>query len=219
MITQADDSYFETRLQPDHRRAKTWHYLNKYFQRYFTPDDVVLELGPGYCFFINSVECQKKYAYDNSNSILNYLNDSVVPLIRGGIEKIQDGSVTRIFASNFFEHLTKEEITILMNQLKNKMSPKVKLVVLQPNFKISFKQYFDDYTHKTIFTDTSLIDFFSTLGFKCELNYPKFLPYSVKSKFGGFSWLIPFYLLSPIKPLAGQMHQVYSLTQDRKVTD
>jgi hypothetical protein len=99
------------------------------------------------------------------------------------------------------------------------MSSRIRLIVLQPNFKFSFKQYFDDYTHKTIFTDKSLIDFLGALGFKCELNYPKFLPYSVKSKFGGFSWLIPFYLLSPIKSFAGQMHQVYSLIQVRTDAD
>lgn len=166
-------------------------------------------------FFINSVQCRKKYAYDNSKSILNYLDESVVPLIGGGIEKIEDGSITKIFASNFFEHLAKDEITVLMSQLRNKMAPSLKLIILQPNFKFSFKQYFDDYTHKTIFTDTSLIDFFSSLGFKCHLNYPKFLPYSVKSKFGGLSWLIPFYLMSPIEPFAGQMFQVFSLTNDK----
>jgi hypothetical protein len=211
MVSDISDFYFNTRLKPDLRRAKTWRYLNKYFQRYLKPDDVLLELGPGYCFFVNSIECQKKYAYDNSKSILNYLNNSVVPLIGGGFSKIPDKSLTKIFASNFFEHLTHHEISELMSLLRKKMSPTAKVIVLQPNFKYSYKQYFDDYTHKTVFTDTSLIDFFSTLGFGCELNYPKFLPYSVKSKFGGFSWLIPIYLSSPIKPLAGQMHLVFSL--------
>jgi hypothetical protein len=103
--------------------------------------------------------------------------------------------------------------------LKVKISPAAKVIILQPNFKYSYKQYFDDYTHKTVFTETSLINFFSTLGFRCELNYPKFLPYTIKSKFGGFSWLIPIYLVSPIKPLARQMHLVFQLNHDNGVND
>jgi len=87
MVSDINDFYFNTRLKPDLRRAKMWRYLNKYFQRYLKPDDVLLELGPGYCFFVNSIECQKKYAYDNSYSILNYLNESVIPSIGGGIFK------------------------------------------------------------------------------------------------------------------------------------
>ena len=34
---------------------------------------------------------------------------------------------------------------------------------------------------------------------------PRFLPLTVKSRMGGLTFLVPFYLRSPWRPMAGQM--------------
>lgn len=80
-----------------------------------------------------------------------------------------------------------------------------KLIIMSPNFRYSYKSYFEDYTHKTILTDRSLKDIVVGSGFTITKFIPKFLPFSVASILPVSPLLIKLYLLSPIKPFAGQM--------------
>jgi len=49
-------SYFETRFKEDPKRKIVWNILTNYFQKkLISPSDNVLEIGPGYGFFINQV--------------------------------------------------------------------------------------------------------------------------------------------------------------------
>jgi hypothetical protein len=79
------------------------------------------------------------------------------------------------------------------------------LIVMQPNFRYAFKNYFDDFTHKTIFTDKSLVSVMRLAGFEVEVCEKRFLPYSLDSKKAKFSFLIGLYLKSKIRIFSGQM--------------
>ena len=57
-----------------------------------------------------------------------------------------------------------------------------KLIILQPNYKKCYKDYFDDYTHISIWTDVSLTDFLIANGFDVIESYPGFLPLTIKVK-------------------------------------
>ena len=47
------------------RKQGLWRILCRaFFQKYVKPDDVVLDLGAGYCEFINHIRCRTKYAVD-----------------------------------------------------------------------------------------------------------------------------------------------------------
>ena len=77
--------------------------------------------------------------------------------------------------------------------------------LVQPNFRLAPGRYFDDYTHRTIFTDVSLTDWLSASGFEIAASVPRFLPLTVKSRLGALTFLVPLYLRSPWRPFAGQM--------------
>ena len=79
------------------------------------------------------------------------------------------------------------------------------LSIIQPNYRLSYKEYFDDYTHISIWSDKSLADFLVAQGFKIHKVIPGFLPLSVKSRLPVNSYLIRLYLKAPIKPFAKQM--------------
>ena len=79
------------------------------------------------------------------------------------------------------------------------------LAILQPNYKRAYREYFDDYTHISVFSDVSICDFLEANQFRVIDRQPGFLPLSVKSRFPVIPALIRAYLLSPIKPFAKQM--------------
>ena len=85
------------------------------------------------------------------------------------------------------------------------LSPGGRLIIMQPNFRLNPGGYFDDYTHVAIYTDRSLADYLTSLGWTIEIVMPRFLPLTLKSKASGLTFLVPWYLRSPIKPMAGQM--------------
>jgi protein phosphatase len=76
---------------------------------------------------------------------------------------------------------------------------------MQPNFRLCAKEYFDDYTHLTPLSDRSLGDLLTVAGFRVVHAEPRFLPLTLKGRGGNLTFLMPWYLRSPWRPLAGQM--------------
>jgi len=78
-------------------------------------------------------------------------------------------------------------------------------VLIQPNYRLAYKRYFDDFTHVSVWSEVSLGDFLRSRGWNVEIAQPRFMPFSVKSRFPVSRFLIRCYLASPLKPGAGQM--------------
>ena len=76
---------------------------------------------------------------------------------------------------------------------------------MQPNFRLDPHRYFDDYTHRTVWTDRSLEDVVAARGLTVVHSEPRFLPLTMKSKLSFGHRLVPLYLKLPYRPLAGQM--------------
>ena len=185
-----------------------WQTLYKsYFSRLIRPDDHVLELGAGYADFINSVQCARRTAIDQFPLLPQYVGPGVTPVI-GSVTDLgflADASVNFAFASNLFEHLSKEEFAAVLAQLREKLKPGGTLNILQPNYRLAFKEYFDDYTHVSVYSDVSLCDFLAANGFTVIECKPGFLPLTIKSRLPVSPLLIQLYVASPWKPLAKQM--------------
>jgi len=202
------ESYHTTRLAYDPRREALWSSLWKYyFSRLIAPDDVVLEFGAGYGHFINNVVARRRIAVDVWPGFIAHLAPGVEGRV-GGIElldEIEDGSLDYVFASNVFEHLTHAELSLTLTTLRRKLKTKGTLAALQPNYRYAYREYFDDYTHVSIFSDISLCDFIAAHGYEIVDVQPRFLPLSIKSRLPVSPALIRLYLRLPIKPLGKQM--------------
>jgi hypothetical protein len=121
------------------------------------------------------------------------------------LEFLPDASVDFVFASNLFEHLTQAQFAEVLAQLKRKARRGATLNIVQPNYRRAYKEYFDDYTHLTVYSDVSLCDFLEAHGWSVIECMPGFLPFSLKSRLPVLPWLIRLYLRLPWKPLAKQM--------------
>ena len=203
-----DLAYHRVRFTHDPRREVLWRSLCRYyFDHLVAPADCVLELGCGYGHFINNIKCGKKMAIDEYPEVLTYLAPGIVARIGKvtNLDFVPDRSVDFVFASNLFEHLNQADFATTLGEIKRTLNPRGTLNILQPNYRLAFKEYFDDYTHVSVYSDISLCDFLSANGFQILERRPGFLPLTVKSRWPVSPVLIKLYLTSPVKPFAKQM--------------
>jgi ubiquinone/menaquinone biosynthesis C-methylase UbiE len=121
-----NSGYYESRFQYDERREILWKTLCRaYFNKLVKPEDHVLELGAGYANFINNVRCRERTAIDYSPMLKKFADPRVTVRI-GSVTDLQfipDGSVNFVFASNLFEHLSQQDFSAVLTQLKQKLAP------------------------------------------------------------------------------------------------
>ena len=202
------NGYHDTRLTYDERRDLLWKTLcDAYFQSLISKDACVLELGAGYGHFINHIQCRHRIAVDQWAEMPQFVNSDVEAHVGNvmDLDFIADDSVDFVFASNLFEHLTQADFAVVLEQLRSKLKSSGTLNILQPNYRFAYREYFDDYTHISIYSDRSIVDFLSTNGFKVIDCKPRFLPLTIKSSLPVSSLLIRMYLKSPIKLIGKQM--------------
>jgi SAM-dependent methyltransferase len=208
MARQVTQGYHQTRLSFDPRRDVVWRSLWRFhFCKQISSNDCVLDLGCGYGDFVNNVIARRRIAVDSWEGFIEYV-DSHVERVVGSVTDlnfIEDGAVDFVFASNLFEHISQDSFARVLEILRGKLSPTGTLNILQPNYRYAYKEYFDDYTHISIYSHISITDFLNTNGFDVLEIRPRFLPLTVKSRLPISPWLIKAYLASPIKPLAKQM--------------
>jgi hypothetical protein len=202
------DNYPEIRFRWDRNRKKVWAEITRYLQKYIKRDSEILDLGAGYCDFINFIKAKKKYALDKCIDPSKLVSEEIITIFGDFSlikDEIKDNSLDVVFASNFFEHLKEEELDKCIGLIKNKLREGELLIIIQPNYRFCYKNYFDDYTHTRAWTDISLRDYLISKNFAVHVVKPKFLPFSMKSTLPKNSFLVRLYLNCPIKPFASQM--------------
>lgn len=202
------NGYHKSRLAADKRRDVLWRTLwQDYFSARVPADGCVLDLGSGYGQFINNVTARRRIAIDLWEEFANYLEPGVEAIVGNvaDLSKIEDGSVDYAFASNLFEHLTQLEFAAVLNALRSKLTANGTLTILQPNYRHAYREYFDDYTHVSVYSHVSLADFLIANDFEIIEVRPRFLPLTIKSRLPVWPILIRMYLRSPIKPAGKQM--------------
>lgn len=178
-----------------------------YFSRLISADFCVLDLGSGYGSFINHVVARRRIALDTWPDLPLHLVPGVEAEIRPATDVgfLSTASVNFAFASNLFEHVTQVEFAQVLASLRPKLTADGTLNILQPNYRYASREYFDDYTHISVYSHISLADFLMANDYEVLEVKPRFLPLTVKSRLPVSRWLIAAYLASPIKPLGKQM--------------
>lgn len=200
--------YHGSRLPEDKRRDVLWDSLWRYFFRFIVREqDCVLDLGSGYGNFINAVQARRRIAVDAWERFPEFLSPGVESHIGSvtDLEFIEDGSVNFAFASNLFEHLTQPEFALVLAALHRKLSSDGTLTILQPNYRYAYREYFDDFDHKAVYSHISLADYLTANGYDVFDVRPRFMPLSVKGRLPVWPVLIRAWLLSPFKPTGKQM--------------
>ena len=185
--------------------------IDEFLQDYVPPESAVLDIGGGYCEFINQILADKKCLIDLNPDSKLFANPDVkilnVDVLNCGDKSLFAKQFDRIFISNFFEHLrNKEELVEIISFCFDALKPSGSLLVIQPNFKYSYKEYYDFIDHQLPITHLSLQELLQTVGFKVEVMIPRFLPFSTKGR-PASPLLLKIYLKLPFlwRFLGGQM--------------
>lgn len=210
MTEKIEDNYYASRYTYNKDREVVWKEIVRYLNPFISNKETILDLGAGYCDFINNVSAKNKIAVDISPELPKYAKSDVRQIQTNvtDLSKVENSSVDVVFASNLLEHLTDEDLEKTMNEVKRILKSEGLFISMQPNYRLSYKTYFDDPTHKKVFSDSALESFLISFGFKIVKKMPRFLPFSLKSRpslIPANPLLIRAYLNSPVKPFAGQM--------------
>ena len=201
-----NQTYFNSRYTHDISRNKVWKAICEYVQCYIPEHASILELGAGYCDFINQIKAHNKYALDINPKVADYCA-SDVKFINSNTDTIvlESDSIDVIFASNLLEHLNNLELETLFAGLERLMKKRGRIIFIQPNIRYCYRTYWDDFTHVKAFSDVSLSDFLVSKNYKIIKVENKFLPFSFKSRLPKSYLLTKFYLKSFWRPFAKQM--------------
>jgi ubiquinone/menaquinone biosynthesis C-methylase UbiE len=188
-------------------------------QKYIKDNDTVLDIGGGQCLFINNIKCGKKFANDLNPDITKYADKDVVTIHEraDNLSTIGDASINVVFASNFFEHMKdKDELERVIAEIKRVLTLNGLILVIQPNIRYAYKEYWDVLDHYIPISDKSLTDLLMINNFKIIKCYPRFMPWSPKHRLSRFTFLLKIYLRMPlIWPLFGkQLFVAAQKTQD-----
>jgi SAM-dependent methyltransferase len=211
-------TYFESRFSAHPARDALWRVLCAHLERDFPGHDAVLELGGAYCNFINNVRARVKHVVDLYPDLPKYAAPDVKSHVQSctNLDSLPAAFFDVVFASNLLEHLTREETEQTLESVLRVLKPGGRLLLIQPNFRLSYRRYFDDYTHIQIFTETGLQDLLTSSGFVCEKVLGRFMPFSLKSAGPKWPWLLRLYLALPVRPFAGQMYIVAQPASGRR---
>ncbi len=182
-------------------RQRVWAVLAKYFGRWIPSDGVVLDLGCGYCEFINHAQCAARLAMDLNPEARKRASAQVEVLEQDCSLpwSIPDGSLTTVFTSNFLEHLpTKAHVEKTLLHAHSALRVGGRLIAMGPNIKCLPGAYWDFFDHYVALTELSMNEILTKCGFEVELCREKFLPYSMSQGRTYPIWMLRSYLALPV---------------------
>jgi ubiquinone/menaquinone biosynthesis C-methylase UbiE len=199
-----DSNLYDRRFDPAEREAKArvWRVLcEDFFQRYVSPTDAVLDLGAGFCEFINHIHCATKWAVDSDEHVRVHAGAGVTVRCAPAHDLgwLDAASVHVVFASNFFEHMPNKEVLVTtLREVHRVLKPGGRLLVLQPNIRFTYKEYWDFFDHHVPLSDKSMAEALETNGFEVTELRPRFLPYTTKSALPQWPFAVRLYLRVPL---------------------
>ncbi len=183
-------------------RNRIWRVLiSEFFSRWVRPNHSVLDLGCGYCEFINNVSAGKKFAMDLNPAVHRYVAAGTRFLEQDCSDRwdLPDDSLDIVFSSNFFEHLsTKSALKSALREASRCLKPDGLLIAVGPNIKYLHGKYWDFFDHHIPLTENSLSELCYLAGFKIERATAKFLPYTMSRGFQPPIWSLRLYLKLPL---------------------
>ncbi|MFZ0960476.1 MAG: class I SAM-dependent methyltransferase [Bryobacteraceae bacterium] len=188
----------------EQRRAEVWQTLARhYFHRWVKPTDTVLDVGAGYCEFINSIAAARKYALDSNPATGIKADPGVTVLSQQATEAwaLPSESVNVVFSSNFFEHLpNQQDLARCLAEAYRVLRPQGLLIAVGPNIRFCFDVYWDFVDHHLPLSDRSMMEAMEIAGFQRELVIPRFLPFTMSGRAPHRAFLVRLYLLVPLAP-------------------
>ncbi len=191
------DHRFDARAKA--KKNAVWQALcTNFFQRYIPSDASVLDIGAGFCEFINNIVCAEKSAFDLNEKTASFADPDVHVIVGSNLSSLDDGRFDVVFVSNFLEHMkSKEEVLKVLAEAHRLLKGGGRILVLQPNIRYAYREYWDFFDHHVALSDRSLAEGLALAGFSLELQIPRFVPFTTKSRFPQHAIIVKAYLRCP----------------------
>jgi SAM-dependent methyltransferase len=204
---------YRNRFDLEARRSKErlWAVLvERFLQRFVPRDAVVIDIAGGFGEFAGQVRAARKIVIDlnpqagEGRADIEFRNADVLHL-----EDQADltGVADVVFVSNFFEHLASAgELLQVLAGCHSLLKPTGVLLVIQPNFRYAFREYYDFLDHALPLTDRSIREALEASDFVVDELIPRFLPFTTKGR-PASPKLLSIYLSLPLawRFFGGQM--------------
>lgn len=180
------------------RMSGVWKALVEgFFQPLVGHDARVLDVGCGFCHFLNHLRAREKVGIDANPEAARFAAADVTFHQSDDLSlaNLPKQHFDRVFISNVLEHLDSGgHVVELLRRVKDVLRPGGRVIILQPNFRLVGAAYFDFIDHRTILTEKSVEEALTISGFSLERKIIRFLPYTGKSRTPQHPALVRLYL-------------------------
>lgn len=180
------------------RKSAIWNVLyRRVFAQWIRPTDIVVDLGAGFCEFINAARAGRRIAVD--------LNPDTIRCAAPGVEVqatsasdlsfLNGESVDVVFSSNFLEHLPgKEAVLSVLREAFRILRSGGSLILMGPNVRLVPGVYWDFFDHHVPLSDRSVCEALAMVGFNLAHVESRFLPFTTRSALPQAPWMVDLYL-------------------------
>jgi len=196
------ETVYGQRFSLDEEQAKdgVWREVSRYLQRYVPEDGAVLDLACDRGEFIRNIRAAERWATD-LRDVSRHLPRDVEFVRANGLELadvLPNDHFDTVFMSNYLEHLPSGDAVIeQLAVARDLVRPGGRVVVLQPNIRLTGNRYWDFIDHKTALTERSLVEAATIAGLRTERLVARFLPFTTKQRLPQAPALVRLYLACP----------------------
>jgi SAM-dependent methyltransferase len=197
------DRVYAGRFDDAEARAKRalWRPIVEHLGRWIDPSRPVLDIACDRGDFIANVTATERWATDVRDASAYQVPG--VRFVRADGRELAAvlpvGTFGTVFMSNYLEHLPSPDAVIeQLRVARELLAPGGRLLVIQPNIRLTGAAYWDFIDHRTPLTERSLIEAGGVAGLETEALVVRFLPYTTKGVLPTNPTLVRLYLRLPI---------------------
>ena len=183
------------------KRQAVWRQLCEHFFAKLVPADAtILDVACGYGEFINNIRARRKYAIDLNEDAPAHLDPDVTFFHTAAtdLSVLPKGEIDVAFTSNFLEHFRdKQQLDTFLRELHGVLKPGGRFIILGPNIRFAYREYWDYYDHYLPLSDLSLVEALAIAGFEAEKVIDRFLPFTMNNGAPTADFIIRTYLKLP----------------------
>ncbi len=198
------DRIYANRFSNNERagKVKLWKILcDGFFSKYIPTNATVLDIGAGYCDFINQIQAARRIAVDLNPDTAKSAGPGV-EFYQTALERIDQAMdpacVDFAFASNVFEHLRGPDVLLeVLAAIRSVLKPGGQLVIMQPNVRVLGGAFWDFVDHTLPLSEKGMVEALTLSGFETLECRARFLPYTTKGRLPRWAPLVRLYLALP----------------------
>jgi SAM-dependent methyltransferase len=195
------DRLYAARFHDEERESKTrlWRVIcREFFSRYVPDEACVLDVGAGYCDFVNNISARRRIAVDLNPDTKRFAAPGIEVhqlALEQLAEAVEPETVDLAFASNVFEHLRGPDALLkVLANVRTALRPGGRIMIMQPNVRLVGGAFWDFFDHTLPLTERGMTEALEVAGFRVVECRARFLPYTTKSRLPQWAFLVRLYL-------------------------